>query len=100
MKATRLNSFKVRRESFYAIHSGTFRTDLVYWRVQAQYRLSCVVCSVGVKVRNEPYRTYCWSEKKGRWAKHLDVKERHNRGYMDPAGVTATLSREKLKEGA
>jgi len=29
MKATRLNSFKVRMENFYAIYSGIFRTDLV-----------------------------------------------------------------------
>ena len=29
MKATRLNSFKVRLENFYAIYSGIFRTDLV-----------------------------------------------------------------------
>jgi hypothetical protein len=30
LKATRLNSFKVRLENFYAIYSGIFRTDLVY----------------------------------------------------------------------
>jgi len=30
LKVTRLNSFKVRRENFYAIYSGIFRTDLVY----------------------------------------------------------------------
>ena len=30
LKATRLNSFKVRMENFYAIYSGIFRTDLVY----------------------------------------------------------------------
>ena len=30
LKATRLNSFKVRMEHFYAIYSGIFRTDLVY----------------------------------------------------------------------
>ena len=29
LKATRLNSFKVRLENFYAIYSGIFRTDLV-----------------------------------------------------------------------
>ena len=28
MNATRLNSFKVRLENFYAIYSGIFRTDL------------------------------------------------------------------------
>ena len=30
LKATRLNSFKVRLENFYAIYSGIFRTDLVF----------------------------------------------------------------------
>ena len=30
LKVTRLNSFKVRRENFYAIYSGIFRTDLVH----------------------------------------------------------------------
>jgi len=30
LKATRLNSFKVRRENFYAIYSGIFQTDLVF----------------------------------------------------------------------
>ena len=29
MKATRLNSFKIRLENFYAICSGIFRTDLL-----------------------------------------------------------------------
>jgi hypothetical protein len=29
LKATRLNSFKVRLENVYAIYSGIFRTDLV-----------------------------------------------------------------------
>jgi hypothetical protein len=29
LKATRLNSFKVRLENFYAIYLGIFRTDLV-----------------------------------------------------------------------
>jgi hypothetical protein len=30
MKATRLNSFKVRLVNFYTIYSGIFRTDLVH----------------------------------------------------------------------
>jgi hypothetical protein len=30
LKATRLNSFNIRLENFYAIYSGIFRTDLVF----------------------------------------------------------------------
>ena len=30
LKATRLNSFRVRRENFYAIYSGIFWTDLIF----------------------------------------------------------------------
>jgi hypothetical protein len=44
-------------------------------KLQAEYRLSFVVHSVGVSVRDEVYRM-CWSERKGRWAKHLDLKQR------------------------
>ena len=62
LKGTRLNSFKVRRENFYVIYSGIFRTDLVLYQQQDSAMDSgTLTCKFVISYLNHPLQinTYC-----------------------------------------
>jgi hypothetical protein len=52
LKATRLNSFKVRLENFYAIYWGIFRKDLVFRQYPAMEVIQCTFNFTYGKTKN------------------------------------------------